>query len=103
MWSYLGLEFEHRYGKKHSSIEKLSAYLLLPPMKISHADFTEPTPAMKAYPQCIVEGDSLTSYRQFYWEDKREFASWTKRDKPDWWVKFEETGSPNKRQLFWEA
>lgn len=100
LWTYLGLEFEHRYGKRHSSIEKLATYLLLAPLKIETKEFTEPTPAMKAYPECIVEGDSMESYRNFYWKDKREFATWSKRDKPDWWV-HKETGKWP-RKLWWE-
>ena len=42
--------------------------------------FTEPPPAMQAFPECIVEGDSITSYRNYYWEAKRDFAKWTKRE-----------------------
>lgn len=91
LWMALCNEYTHRYGKIHASQEKLEYYLLLPPMKIPQGKFTEPTPAMKAYPECIVENDSLTSYRNFYWEDKRKFAKWTKRDKPDWWI-YKETG-----------
>ena len=61
-------------------------------MQISDSEFTQPTPAMKAYPECIVEGDSIQSYRNFYRADKREFAKWTKRDKPEWWTEYEREG-----------
>lgn len=89
LWCALCEEYTYRYGKQHESFRKLEYYLLLPPMKIAKGEFTQPTPAMKAYPHCIVEGNSIKSYRNFYWEDKREFATWSKRDKPDWWIKRE--------------
>lgn len=85
MWVATCNEYKHRYGRVHESFRKLEKYLISPPSKIGSDDFSEPPPAMKAYPQCIVEGDSLTSYRNYYWEAKRSFAKWTKRDKPIWW------------------
>ena len=103
LWACLCEEYTYRYGKKHLTQHKLEYTLLLPPANAdTEKPFTQPTPAMAQYPHCIVEGDSLTSYRQFYWEDKRQFAKWTRRDKPDWWVCFEEGKPYNKRKLFWE-
>jgi hypothetical protein len=92
LWIALGKEYEYRYGKVHKSILDLDIYLESIPKNIRDGVFTQPTPAMKAYPHCIVEGDSITSYRNFYWEDKREFAKWTKRDKPQWWQEWETQG-----------
>jgi len=92
MWCSLCYEYEHRYGRVHESFRKLEYSLLLPPMGIVVAEFTQPTPAMKAYPECIVEGDSLLSYRNFYWADKKEFAKWTKREIPEWWREYERKG-----------
>jgi hypothetical protein len=92
MWTELCKEYTYRYGKIHESQRKLEGVLYYAPLNIGNVPFTEPTPAMKAYPHCIVEGDSISSYRNFYWEDKREFAKWTKRDKPEWWKKYEWEG-----------
>jgi len=89
MWTALAEEYTHRYGRVHESFTKLEYHLLLPPDNIPKAGWTQPPPAMKAYPQCIVEGDSITSYRNYYWEAKSDFASWTKRDKPIWWIERE--------------
>jgi hypothetical protein len=89
LWVELAKEYEHRYGRVHESFRKLEMILLLPPQNMSDDEFTEPTPAMAQYPHCIVEGDSKESYRRFYWEDKKQFAKWTRRDKPDWWVEKE--------------
>jgi len=85
MWTETCNEYQHRYDRVHESFRKLEYHLLMPPIKIKQGDFEEPTPAMKSYPDCIVEGDSLTSYRNYYWEAKRDFAKWTKRNKPEWW------------------
>jgi hypothetical protein len=101
LWIALCDEYTHRYGKVHESQRKLEYLLLLPPMRIPDIEFTQPTPAMKQYPHCIVEGDSLTSYRNFYWEDKFEFAKWTKRDKPDWWI-IREGGTPPRKDWWIE-
>ena len=48
--------------------------------------FSEPPPAMQHYPQCIVPGDSIQSYRNYYIEAKAYFAKWTKRDTPEWFA-----------------
>ena len=85
MWVSLCFEFERRYKKKHLSFVKLEYYLLMPPAAIPTDGFTEPTPAMGSHPHCIVEGDSITSYRNYYREAKRDFAVWSTRDIPEWW------------------
>jgi hypothetical protein len=86
MWSNLANEYNRRYGKDHASYVKLSCILATPPKNISTTKtFTQPTPAMKKYPECVVSGDSLKSYRNFYWKDKRRFAVWTTRTEPQWW------------------
>ena len=90
MWISLGREYTYRYGKTHKSIADLSAVLASAPENIdTRPAFTEPTPAMSAYPQCIVDGNSIASYRNYYWEAKRDFCIWTKRDKPEWWNEYE--------------
>ena len=92
LWCALAEEYTHRYGRVHESFRKLEYFLLLAPQNLQSKGFTEPSPAMAAYPHCIVEGDSVSSYRQFYWEDKRSFAKWTNRDKPEWWIEYERKG-----------
>jgi hypothetical protein len=41
---------------------------------------------MSHYPQCIVPGDSIKSYHNYYNEAKAYFAKWTKREQPDWFI-----------------
>jgi hypothetical protein len=90
MWSALCYEYEYRYGKKHMSWTKLEWFLIMPPNNIIQQGFFEPTPAMGSHPHCIVEGDSLQSYRNYYWEGKKRMAIWTNREIPDWWVERQE-------------
>jgi len=89
VWIELLREYTYRYGKVHASGLKLSGVLKDAPRNISNAKFTEPPPAMKAFPQCIVEGDSIASYRNYYREAKSSFAKWTKRPIPKWYYDVE--------------
>ena len=48
---------------------------------------TTPVPqAMKEFPQCMVEGDTVQAYRNFYVVAKRRFATWTERGAPLWYT-----------------
>lgn len=98
MWTALAYEYEHRYNRVHESFRKLEYYLLLPPQKIPEGVFTQPTPAMGNAPECIVEGDSIQSYRNYYWTDKREFAKWTNRKPPTWWIERENQDVGERKQ-----
>ena len=85
VWVELLREYTYRYGRVHASGLKLSKVLAEAPKNIADGPFTEPPPAMKAFPQCIVEGDSIASYRNYYREAKSGFAKWTKRPTPKWY------------------
>ena len=89
-WHYnhfLGLcsEFEYRFKKQHLTAKKLTDVLKSPPINIKDNDLTPFPQAMKAYPECMVEGDSITAYRNYYHVSK-SFAKWEKgRKAPYWW------------------
>ena len=84
-WVELLREYTYRYGKVHMSGKKLAVPLMEAPKNIPRVPFTDPPPAMKAYPQCIVEDDVVQSYRNYYREAKAGFARWTKRPAPKWY------------------
>lgn len=86
LWVELCKEYTHRYGKDHKTWVDLHDYLWMVPHNIPVGPKTQPTPAMKKFPQCIVEGDSVASYRNYYHEAKQHFNRWTKRDVPDWYT-----------------
>ena len=93
-WHYshycaLAEEYEHRYGKKHGAFSRdteIGKMLARFPKKLY--DRRGPTPfrlAMKANPECMVEGDPVQSYRNFYHTKQDRFKmAWTKRDIPSW-------------------
>jgi hypothetical protein len=88
LWAELSAEYTHRYGKVHTCWQKLGGILAFPPKNIpvgtGMQDRTQPPPAMKLYPQCIVPGDSIQSYKNYYIEAKAHFAKWTNRKTPEW-------------------
>jgi len=85
VWLELLREFTYRYEKIHLSGKKLASILSTPPRNIPEGPYSDPPPAMKAFPQCIVEGDSVQSYRNYYKEAKADFATWKKRPIPRWY------------------
>ena len=70
-------EFKLRYGhtKDTKQFSLLSEALSNPPKNISLTVLpTDPTPAMPD--DCKIPGDVVGSYRKYYVEYKRAFASW---------------------------
>lgn len=78
-------EYTYRYGKIHGAGSRLSEVLKNPPKNIPKGPFVQPPPAMKLYPDCIIPGDSIASYKNYYREAKASFATWKKRPIPKWW------------------
>ena len=78
-------EFEHRYGKEHMTKHKLLETLYHAPDNIPDQELTPFAQAMSHYPDCKVEGDAVSAYRNYYHAAK-EFAVWQKgRPAPNWW------------------
>lgn len=80
-------EYTYRYGKIHKCEEiGLVEALGNVPINISNKPFTEPTPAMPD--ACKVAGDSIESYRNYYFMEKRRMWSWSgkinSRTTPSW-------------------
>lgn len=71
-------EYTYRYGKIHAS-EKV----------IGDNDFplVQPLTFVLAMPDKYKTEDAVESYRAYYIGDKSEIATWTKRAKPEWWIK----------------
>jgi len=84
LWINLCQEYTYRYEKIHLTQTKLENYLNRVPNNIPDGEWTQPTPAMAHVPQCIVPNDSLQSYHNYYIEDKVKFATWKKREIPEW-------------------
>ena len=92
-WHYehfLGLidEFKVRYGKPHMTGDKLSEVLASLPNNLPKGELTPFPQAMQHYPECMVEGNPVQAYRNYYHAAK-DFAKWEKgRSAPSWWEGF---------------
>lgn len=72
-------------GYKSPSVSFLEVCRLPQPEHMQDLGLTQFALAMKAYPQCVVQGNPIQSYRNFYRADKKQFATWKNRQKPNWW------------------
>jgi len=83
LYSHLCDEYTYRYEKIHKT-ESLKSWLSTLPNNIPTGNFTQPTPAMPE--DCKIVGNSLTSYRKYYIQNKSHIAKWKKRSIPDWYI-----------------
>ena len=85
LWEHMDAlmkEYTHRYGKHHAT-ERLIHYLWEFPKNISHGDgeFTDPPQCM---PDHCKDEDTVSAYHKYYIMEKSNFATWKRRDKPEW-------------------
>ena len=89
MYTYYRLicdEYTYRYGKEHGA-KDYWWMLRNPPKNMPSLGNTTPVPqAMKQFPECMVEGDTVQAYRNFYKVAKRRFATWKERPTPSWFM-----------------
>ena len=87
MFTYYKLicdEYTYRYGKEHGA-KDYWWMLRNPPKNMPSLGNTTSVPqAMKQFPECMVEGDTVQAYRNFYKVAKRSFATWKNRPIPTW-------------------
>ena len=87
MYTYYKLicdEYTYRYGKEHGAKDNWWIFRN-PPKNMFSLGYTTPVPqAMKMFPECMVEGDTVQAYRNFYKVAKRSFATWKNRPIPTW-------------------
>lgn len=87
----LGEEYTYRYGKIHKTIRERSKYLLRVPPRLffKSADPTQFPLCMpdeyKIYDD-VGDPDVVGSYRAYYMGEKRSFATWKRREPPEWWL-----------------
>ncbi len=85
LFSSLCDEYTYRYGKIHKTDSVLRLTLRKPPVNIPDRGFIVPALAMKKHPECIVPGDPVTSYQNYYRTKREAFnMAWTKRPIPEW-------------------
>jgi hypothetical protein len=79
----LDIEYYHRYGKHHLSVQKLHDANIVDLICdfIPDGDFTEPPLAM---PDEYKVADTVESYRNYYRNTKQHLHNWTNRGIPAW-------------------
>lgn len=82
----LAEEYTARYGKTHACESHLRRLAANPPSSFPMTGLQPFAIAMnkEQYGSCVVPGDAVTSYRNYYRAAKAGFASW-KRNQPSWW------------------
>jgi hypothetical protein len=75
-------EYKYRYGKEHKTGELLET-LKQKPKNIAIGTLI---PFPQAMPDNCKRNDPVDGYRTYYIEHKKDFAKWTKRSQPEWWV-----------------
>jgi len=73
-------EYTFRYGKIHKTTE-IRKILEEPPKELLSAGLTA---FAQVVPEKYRQKDAIKAYREFYKNEKRSFAKWTKRQKPEW-------------------
>lgn len=84
-------EFEYRFGKKHFCEEFIKWAAANKPELVKDGGETEFPQCFKQYPQCIVVGKPVEGYKNYYrtakkmfdFHGNKVFATWTKREKPE--------------------
>ena len=87
-------EKEFRFGSKKHFTESFIHWAKNNPPNLPDNGETEYPQCFKTYPECMVEGDPVKGYQNYYNTAKREFqfgkttkkATWTKRPIPYFWV-----------------
>ena len=82
-------EYTYRYGKIHETDRKLRTLLKASPSNIDDVGLTE-------FPQCMPDyckhKDPVIAYRNYYKNEKKDFAVWTTRQTPTWFLETEQKG-----------
>ena len=84
MSKYLCKEYTYRYQKIHS-VEK-HIYWLANQANGLRLEYRGIRKLKLAMPDEYKCNSSVKSYRNYYIGDKKEFAKWTKRDIPKWFI-----------------
>ena len=87
----LGEEYTERYGRTHETMIKLGEPLIHKPNNLKEGNITPPALAMKSNPECIIPGDPVKSYRNFYITKQERFNMvWPDGKEPSWFVRIGE-------------
>lgn len=83
LFEELAIEFNYRRNRFHKSWTDLGKHLRKPPEGMPKTPFSEPPQAM---PDKYKHSSTTAAYRAYYIGEKADFAKWTKRPTPAWFV-----------------
>ena len=84
----LGDEYTERYGREHETIIKLGEALSSIPNNLNFGSLAPPALAMQNNPECIVPGNPVKSYQNFYITKQKRFNMvWPEGKQPEWFVR----------------
>jgi hypothetical protein len=72
-------EYTYRYGKHHATERLIEPLSNVP--AIYRFGFTDPPQCMPDY---CKDDDAVSAYHKYYILEKSDFATWKRRDKPEW-------------------
>lgn len=78
-------EYTFRYEKRHKSQDVIE-WCIVNKAKIPDLGFTDPP---KAMPDIFKVESTTESYRNYYRGAKKDFATWKKRETPEWFLEEE--------------
>lgn len=82
----IAAEYTARYDKTHKTEAVVRwCYNNIPNLTAKGLTPFAMAVKQKDYPNIVIPGDPVTTYRNFYMIDKAGFAKW-KRNKPDWYT-----------------
>jgi hypothetical protein len=83
LFKWLTVEYNFRYSKIHATSRKLLGATRNPPKGMLSKGFR--TPFALAMPDKYKTSDAVTSYRNYYLGEKRNIATWSYCETPNWW------------------
>jgi len=78
-------EYTHRYGREHATTRLIALFDAVISFIPQGEGVLTPF-AIVVKDDCIVDGDVVSSYRNYYMKYKRELCVWKNRDVPEWYV-----------------
>jgi len=83
LWIALCEEYTHRYGRIHLTQQKLAHIICTTPSNIDDGELTQMPQAM---PDDAKLPNVVEAYRNYYRMYKSDFAKWTNRQTPEWFL-----------------
>lgn len=82
LYKNLNDEFRFRFGRDHLCWLNWNRFLKNAPLSLNEDSYDEPPQMM---PDEYKSPSTIEAYREFYRREKSKFATWSKRETPNWY------------------